>query len=117
MRRHYTGKQRSALVDLVTTGRATVMEAAGQLGVTASTAYYWIKQAGAGAPRRKGGAPRALPRRNRALVPTTFVQVVRARDLAARITVRVGRAEVQVQRGFDAELLRAVVNALPGDAA
>jgi hypothetical protein len=34
-----TDKQWSALVDLVTGGRATVIEAAGQLGVTASTAY------------------------------------------------------------------------------
>ena len=93
------------------------MEAAGQLGVTASTAYYWMKQAGAGATRQTRAARRASSRGNRQLVPATFVQVVRARDLAARITMQVGRAEVQVQRGFDAELLRAVVDALAGDAA
>jgi len=40
------------------------------------------------------------------------VQVVRAVDLAATLAVRVGNAEVQVRRGFDADLLRAVVEAL-----
>jgi hypothetical protein len=32
-RKHYTSKQRSELVDLVTTGRATMLEAAARLGV------------------------------------------------------------------------------------
>ena len=32
MRRHYTSKQRSDVVDLVTTGRATVSEAAARMG-------------------------------------------------------------------------------------
>jgi hypothetical protein len=76
-----------------------------------------MKQAGAGAPKRRSAGRRASSREIRELVPATFVQVVRARDLAATIAVRVGRAEVQVQRGFDVELLRAVVDALAGDAA
>ena len=75
------------------------------MGVRASTAYKWMKQA-VGSPRR---------RRRRPVVPATFVQVVRAGDLAATIAVRVGNAEVQVRRGFDADLLRAVVEALRGD--
>ena len=113
MRKRYTGEQRSALVDLVTAGRATVSEAAAQMGVTASTAYNWMKQAAA-APMRQGAEQRALSRRRRRLVPPTFVQLVRTGDLAATIDVRIGSAEVQVRRGFDADLLRAVVEALRG---
>jgi hypothetical protein len=43
--------------------------------------------------------------------------LVRAGDLAATIAVRVGSAEVEVRRGFDADLLRAVVEGLGGGAA
>ena len=107
MRKRYTDEQRSSLVDLVTEGRATVAEAARQLGVTASTAYHWLKQSGEASRRQ----------RRRAATPPTFVQVVRATELAAAIAVRVGSAEVQVRRGFDAVLLRAVVEALRGDGA
>ena len=92
---------------MVTNGRATVAEAARQLGVTASTAYQWLKRTGE-APRRQ---------RKRAAAPPTFVQVVRAGELTATIAVRVGSAEVQVRRGFDPVLLRAVVEALRGDEA
>lgn len=113
MRKRYTGEQRFALVDLVNAGRATVSEAATRMGVTASTAYNWMKQAAA-APIRRGAEQRAPSRRRRQVVPPTFVQLVRAGDLAATIAVRVGSAEVQVRRGFDADLLRAVVEALRG---
>ena len=85
-----------------------VAEAARQLGVTASTAYQWMKGAAERAEQPRG-------RGRRAAGPPTFVQVVRAGDLAATIAVRVGNAEVQVRRGFDADLLRAVVEALRGD--
>jgi transposase-like protein len=87
------------------------------VGVTASTAYQWMKRESAGAPRRRGTEQRAPSRRRRQLVPPTFVQLVRTGDLAATIAVRVGSAEVQVRRGVDADLLRAVVQALQGDAA
>ena len=117
MYRRYTGEQRSALVHLVTAGRATVSDAAARLGVTASTAYHWMKQAAAEGPRRNGVERRAPSRGKRELVAPTFVQLVRANDLAATITVRVGSAKVQVRRGFDADLLRAVVQALRGDGA
>lgn len=115
MRRHYTGEQRSALVDLVTAGRATIAEAAARLDVTASTAYSWMKQA-TGAARPRDVGRRAPSRKRRQLVRPTFVRLVRADDLAATIAVRVGSAEVQVRRGFDSGLLRAVVQALQGDA-
>src|SRR5436190_12642754 len=108
MRKQYTGEQRSELVDLVTAGRVTVREAARRLGVTASTAYHWMNQAAGGAPRR-GVAKQPGPRKGRHHAPPTFMQVVRAVDLAATVVVRVGNAEVQVRHGFDADLLRAVV--------
>lgn len=117
MRRRYTGEQRSALIDLVTAGRATVSEAGRRLGVTKSTAYGWIKRAAPGRPRRRNADSRTGAGRTGPLAPATFVRLVRAGDLAATLTVRVGGAEVQVARGFDAELLRAVVQALRGDAA
>jgi ABC-type amino acid transport substrate-binding protein len=49
-------------------------------------------------------------------MPPNFVRVVRSGDLPAAILVRVGSAEVEVRRGFDADLLRAVVRALQGAA-
>lgn len=117
MRRHYTSEQRSDLIDLVRTGRATVSAAAKGLGVTAPTAYYWMKQAGAGPPGRRSAERRGLSRRAMPPVSPTFVRLVRAGDLASTIAVRVGGAEVEVRRGFDADLLREVVEALRGGAA
>lgn len=115
MRRRYTGEQRSDLIDLVTTEGATVAEAAKRLGVTASTAYHWMKQAGAEAPGRRSTERHGLW--TRPPVSPTFVRLVRAGDLAATIAVRIGGAEIEVRRGFDADLLRAVVQALGGGAA
>jgi transposase-like protein len=117
MRKHYTGEQRSELIDLVTTRRATVSAAAKQLGVTASTAYQWMKQAGAGGPRPRATERHARSGTRQALVPPTFARLVRAGDLTSTIAVRVGGAKVEVRRGFDADLLRAVVQALGGGAA
>jgi transposase-like protein len=109
MRRKYTEKQRSELVKLVTAGGATVSEAAARLGVTPSTAYYWTKSATAAAPWRarrshgSSGWPPAAP---------AFARVVSSGEAGAAIVVRVGAAEIQVRRDFDAELLRGVVEAL-----
>lgn len=107
MPRHYTDKQRTELVELVRSGRAAIAVAAAGLGVTASTAYGWMKRAGVEMPRRRKPQPGSAP---------TFVRLVRAGDLDA-ITVRIGGAEIQVRRGFDAELLGAVVQALREGAA
>jgi transposase-like protein len=93
MRGLYTRKQRSELVDLVTTGRATVSKAAAQLGVTPSTAYYWTRAAASARPGRRvrrGRAPKAL-----ALAGSTFVRVVLSGEAGAAIVVRVGAAEVR----------------------
>jgi transposase-like protein len=116
MRRRYTGEQRSELIDLVKTGRGTVASAAKRLGVTASTAYHWMKQTGARPPGGGSTERHGLSRRAWTPVSPTFVRLVRAGELASTIAVRIGGAEVEVRRGFDAELLRAVVEALRGGA-
>ena len=115
MRRHYTSKQRSDVVGLVTTGRATVSEAAARMGVTPSTAYYWVKREGA-LVRTRPGRPSPASKA-RGLAEPTFVRLVASSEAPAAITVRVGDAEIQVRRDFDRDLLRAVVEALGGGAA
>lgn len=112
MRRQYTGKQRAELVDLVRSGGATVAEAAARLGVTPSTAYYWVRRTTPMGGRRRfreaRAAKRPLP------YQPAFVRVVPSTAVDTAISVRVGMAEIQVRRNFDAEHLRAVVEALGG---
>jgi transposase-like protein len=110
MRRRYTAKERSDLIELVTAGGATVGEAASRLGVTLSTAYKWMRDRASvrgRRPERSSGRPPAAPR---------FVRVLSSREAEAAIAVRVGAAEIQVRPDFDADLLRAVVEALRGGA-
>jgi len=111
MRRRYTEKERSDLIELVTAGRATVAEAAARRGVTLSTAYKWM--------RDRASVQERPPRRSRkgSLAAPTFVRVLSSREPDAAIAVRVGAAEIQIRRDFDAELLRAVVGALGGGGA
>jgi len=112
MRKHYPAKQRLELVELVRVGGATVAEAAARLGVTASTAYNWMRRAAtssAGQPERSPGA------RSPPIVPAPgFVRVVASREIGAGVVVRVGSAEIHVRRDFDADVLCAVVEALRG---
>ena len=63
-----------------------------------STAYRWMRQAPSGT---------AMP---------TFVEVVPERTEGRGLRVCVGRAEIEVRAGFDAQLLREVVAALGADA-
>jgi transposase-like protein len=116
MRRYYTDRQRTELVELVRSGRTATAIAAARLGVTASTAYGWVKRAGVAAPQRKADRSTG-PRKTQPGVPPAFVRLVRAGDLDAAIAVRIGSAEIQIRRGFDAELLGAVVQALRETAA
>ncbi len=102
MRRRYTREQRSRLLELVTGGDLTVPEAAAQVGVTSSAAYNWV------AERRKMGRPRAVPREP----APTFVRLIPSNTPDTSIVVRVGGTEVHVRRGFDADLLQAVVATL-----
>jgi transposase len=107
MRKTYTEEERSDLIGLVRARRATVAEAAEQVGVTLSTAYKWMRDA---APLTTG------TRRTRpsSTGTPTFVRVVPSFDTTPAICVRVGAAEIQVRRDFDADVLRAVVEVLRG---
>lgn len=80
--------------------------AAARLGVSVSTAFRWVRASSsgeAGAPARAASTPR-------------FIELVSASASAARLVVRVGGAEIEVETGFDPVLLRAVVAALAEDA-
>ncbi len=113
MRRHYTAKQRSELVELVKVGGATICEAAARLGVTSSTAYNWMRTVSV--PEQAAGGPGA--RSTRTVTAPAFVRVVPSREIVAGIVVQVGGAEIHVRREFDADLLCAVVEALRRTAA
>jgi transposase-like protein len=112
MRRHYTDEQRAELIGLVTTRRATVSQAATRLGVTASTAYNWVRRAAT----TGSDVSRAVQRRQLAPVSSppalTFVEVARATQFDPMLVVRVDGIEIEVRRGFDAGMLRDVVAAL-----
>lgn len=95
MRKQYTAEQRERLVAEVRRTGESVRVVAERLGVTASSAYLWMKGAGA------------------ASSPPVFARVVRATLPAGRsLVLEVGRARVRVDAGFDADLLREVVSAL-----
>jgi transposase-like protein len=111
MRRQYTVEQRREFIDLVTAGRATISEAAARLGVPLSTAYYWARKA-ATPPRPTRKATRALASAKPPSASPAFVQLIRASDTASVIEVRIGRTVIQLRPGFDAELLRAVIEVL-----
>ena len=97
MRRRYTARQREQLIEAVRTSGEAVAAAAERLGVTASTAYLWMK------------AARATPQFAR-LVPAS-------RSTPASLILRVQGVAIRVEAGFDADLLRAVVSALSTRAA
>src|SRR4051794_12400568 len=109
MRRDYTAEQRAELIDNVAAGHETVVEAATRLGVAESTAYAWVRRAGP-KTRRRDLASRL--RKTAAVAAPTFVQLVRTGGPDGLLEVQIGAASLQVRRGFDAELLRAVVAAL-----
>ena len=114
MRRRYTREQRCELIDLVTAGHATVPEAAARLEVPHSTAYKWLRKTTT-RPVGAGKAARAARSAGgRASTTSTFVQLVRAGEASAMVTVQIGGAAIEVRRGFDAEILRSVVEALRG---
>jgi transposase-like protein len=114
MRRRYTGEQRSHLIEQVKSGGTTVAAAAAQLGVASSTAYLWLRKAVSATRGRRRRRP--VPEAQVLVVPR-FVRVVPSGARETEISVRVGAAEIPVQRGFDVELLRAVVEALREGAA
>jgi transposase-like protein len=110
MRKHYTAKQRSELIELVKQGGATVSEAATRLGVTPSSAYSWMKAASVSVLGQAAPIPRKTPR----VTAPAFARVVASQAVGAGVVVRVGAIEIQVCRDFDADLLCAVVGTLRG---
>ena len=106
MRRRYTSEQRTQLLKLVADSGLTVPEAAARVGVTTSAGYNWT--AGSRKPRIASAGPR--------MAAPTFVHLVPSAAADPSIVVRVGGAEVHVRRGFDGDLLQAVVAALAEEA-
>lgn len=99
MRRNYTQAEREELIRGVTKRRESVPAAAAKLGVSVSTAYGWVRAASARLPTTE--AP-------------TFVQLVPATVRDASLVLRVGEVEIEVRAGFDAALLRSVLQVLQG---
>jgi transposase-like protein len=93
MRKRYTAEQREQLIAEVRAGE-TVPIVAARMGVGASAAYLWMKEA-------------------RAASKPMFARLVPAvRSPSSSLVLEVGRARVRVEAGFDPELLRQVVTAL-----
>ncbi|MBX3157656.1 MAG: helix-turn-helix domain-containing protein [Deltaproteobacteria bacterium] len=90
--------ERAELIRAVRRHGETVVAAATRLGVPLSTAHRWMRLAVAEPP------------------PVTFVEVVGERAAHSTIEVRIGAAAIEVRSGFDARLLREVVDALGSDA-
>ena len=125
MRNSYQQSERAALTRAVRGGES-VAAAATRLGVGMSTAYRWVRTA----PPTPTRPPRTTTTKSPTPTPTpappppplapapTFVELVRqpapARPPSLRL--RVGAVEIDVAAGFDPRLLRAVVDALGGDA-
>lgn len=93
--------ERSELIQAVKKRGEAVTRAAARLGVPVSTAYRWM---------------RVAVTESSAVVTPTFVEVVAERAALSTILVRVGVAEIEVRAGFDARLLREVVESLGGNA-
>jgi transposase-like protein len=93
MGKRHTARERERLIELVRTSGSPVKLVAERLGISASTAYLWMKR-----------APEA---------PLGFAKVVPvSMSTGPKLTVAVGDAVIQLEPGFDADLLRQVVSAL-----
>ena len=104
MRRKFTAAEKQRFLTELKVSGETPWRFARQAGITPGTLYRWMeKQAVTPAPRF---ARLVSEHRGR---PALGVA-------AGRVSVQVGDARVQVEPGFDAVLLRAVVAALSGKA-
>jgi transposase-like protein len=97
MAKRYTERDRSRFLTELRRSGDPVHVVAERLGLSVSTAFRWKKDADASAD-----AP-------------VFARLVREPRLEASLTLDVGGVRVQVRPGFDADLLREVVQALGGD--
>jgi transposase-like protein len=95
MRKQHTAEDRERLIAEVRATGETARVVAERLGICASSAYRWMKEAAV------PGAP-------------VFARAVRARVSRPGLVVQLGRATILVEAGFDAELLRNVAAALGG---
>lgn len=109
MRRNYTKAERDDLIRGVTKRREPVPVAAARLGVAVSTAYGWVRTA---AERSTDTANECVSAG--ATKTPTFVQLVPATPRDASLVLRVGEVEIEVRAGFDAALLRSVIEVLQG---
>ena len=109
MRKNFTQAERDELIRGVTRRREPVPEAAAKLGVSVSTAYGWVRAARA----RLSETSTARPLGRTPEAPT-FVQLVPATARSASLVLRVGEVEIEVRAGFDAALLRSVIEVLQG---
>ncbi len=100
MRKTYERKQHEELILAVAKRGESVRSAAVRLRVPMSTAYRWVRAAGAVGVDR---APTAAD---------AFVELVPASARTAVLVVRIGMVEIEVRAGFDAPLLQALVTAL-----
>ena len=97
MRKRHTAEDRERLIAEVRATGEIPRVVAERMGVCASSAYRWVKDA---APATTVEAP-------------TFARVVPSRAAPrAGVIVQLGRVSIRVEAGFDAALLRAVVSAL-----
>jgi transposase len=93
-------------------GRLSISEAAAQLGIPLSTASYWVRKAAKKLQKPPKATQARKPAKPTSADPSPFVQLIRAKDTGSVIEVRLGRTRIQVQHGFDAQLLRAVIELL-----
>jgi transposase-like protein len=105
VRRNYTKAERDELIRGVTRRREKVPEAAAKVGVSVSTAYGWVRAARTRRSETSTERPPEAP---------TFVQLVPAMAREASLVLRVGEVEIEVRAGFDAALLRSVIDVLQG---
>jgi transposase-like protein len=94
MGKRHTARERERLIELVRTSGSPVKVVAERLGISASTAYLWVKR-----------APESPQ--------VAFARVVPVSSSGGpKLTVAVGDAVIQLEPGFDSDLLRQVVSAL-----
>ena len=94
MRKRHTAEDRERLISEVRATGDIPRVVAERLGICASSAYRWMKEASV------AGLP-------------VFARVVSSRAASrAGLVVQIGRATIRVETGFDVELLRGVVAAL-----
>jgi transposase-like protein len=99
MRKRHRAEERERLIAEVRATGETPRAVAERMGVCASSAYRWMKEAS-----ETGASDAGAP---------VFARVVPSRPAPRpALMVQLGRVTIRVEAGFDAELLRGVVAAL-----